>query len=219
MGDARLVLEVIVSPSRAFERMGRGDYLGQAVWVMALVSVAGALPLLPFAGAPLESRYGVSAGELGLPSDALDFAEYAAYGVAGGLVSAALMHAVGRKLGGLGDWRGVFAAVLHAHVPAAVASAATAVPAFMLVGALAAVEPGSLEGASDQELVEALAPFAGYALLLLAIAAAAFVWVAAVLVKSVMVAHSLGPWTALFTVAVSKTAAAAVLLLPALLTG
>ena len=206
MGDSDpgLVLAVITSPSRAFERLGSGDYLVQAAWVLAVASVAGVLPLLPFSALPLESKFGLTSEEAGLPVGAAGVVEYAAYGAAGGLISASLAYAVGRSAGGRGDWRRVFVLVLHAYAPAAVVSVVLLGPAVLIAGEIAASDPVMLQEADDDQLVEALAPLAGYVVLMLVVGAAALVWTLAVTVRAVMHAHFLGHWAAIAVVIAVK---------------
>ena len=206
MGDSdpSLVLAVITAPSRAFERLGAGDYLMQAAWVLAIASVAGVLPLLPFSALPLESKFGLTAEEAGLPAGAVGVVEYAVYGVIGGLISASLVYVVGKSAGGRGDWRRVFVLVLHAYAPAAVISVVLLGPALLIANEIAASDPVMLEEASDEQLVEALAPLAGYVVLMLVVGAVALVWTLAITVKAVMQAHFMGVWAAIVVVIVVK---------------
>ena len=213
--DPRLVLAVLASPSRAFARLGGGDYLAQAAWVLAVASAAGVLPLLAFSSVPLESKFGVPAGELGLPSGPAGVAEHVVYGIAAGLLSAALVYLVGRAAGGRGGWRRVFVMALHAHAPAAVASLVLAGPALLVAGEIASLDPVLLEDAGDSEAADALAPLAGYLLLVLVVGVASLAWVLAVSVKAVKAAHGLGTLASLAIVVIAKMSSALILAAPA----
>lgn len=185
------MLQVVTSPSRAFARIG-GDHLYQAAAVLAVSSAAGVLPFLPLVSGPLPIEYSEDFEAMGLPRDASGAAMQAVIGIAAGLISSALFYVAGAAVGGSRDWRRVFAVMLHVNVPVAIVSVALAGPAFLMAGELAALDADSLEGASDEEMLEAAGPLLAYVALMLAIGGGAAVWLVVLSVKAVRAVHGFG---------------------------
>ena len=190
--DLALVISVITSPSAAFGRVRSGDYLVQAAWILAVSAAAGVLPLLPFAMIPIQADFDGMVDELALPTSGAEMMWVMVTGVISGLVSAALFYVIGRVLGGSRDWRAVFSVMLHAHVPAIIVSLALAGPMFLLVSEMASVDPDTLSGRDESEMVEALAPLAGYVMLVAVMGIASAAWVIIVTVKAIRTVHGFG---------------------------
>ena len=192
-----VAIRVITAPNSAFAhiRDGDGGYLGWSVGIFVFSSV-----LWSFLAAPLDTDYeywGALAVNLGMS-------------LLVNLVFAAVIHLVGRRLGGNNMWRTVFSAVFYTNVIALV---------FALFAVLVLLAGGVslwalLTNADSSgpypwptgDLFELL----GYLAVLVAGIIAFVVWVAVVLVKAVKTVNGFGTAKAFGLVVLAMAVALAV---------
>lgn len=175
-----MALRVMAAPNSAFARIRDNDgrYF---VWSAGIFALGCALSTVAYAA--------IVGGVAAL---------WAAHALLGGVISTALIYLVGRRLGGNGSWRKVFAAVFYAHVYmvplfAAVAALTLATeglaPLDFLGGlGLAGIAGGGTAGVSIDASVGTVSLLA----VLLAVTAAFFAWGVVLWVKAVKTVNGFG---------------------------